>query len=248
MHQYILYQAYGSSGHVNECRYSLLKYLEHYNLNPPVDIGIIIYTDQPAFFESLSTFFHSFEMKEVSQNQINEWKGSDNFTHRAKIAIIKEFFENTEGDLLYFDTDTYITQPVEPVFENMTKGYFYMHEYEGELNTSVNPEFHKWVKFLATNKIEFNNKEVIFSNKLKMWNAGVLGIPGKYKYLLDDILALTDSVYSKFQKHIAEQFAFSYCLQNEGTIKSSEDSIVHYWNLKEFRHILKLFFKKNEEE
>jgi hypothetical protein len=59
---------------------------------------------------------------------------------------------------------------------------------------------------------------------------------------------LTDTIYPLFPKHIAEQFSFSYCLQKAGAVKESDQQVAHYWNLKEFRKILNVFFKKNEEE
>ncbi len=248
MHQYILYQAYGSLGHVNECRYSLLKFLEFYNLKPPAQIGMVIYTDQPSAFEAFSVFFHHFELKEISQEQLKQWRGPNNFTHRAKIEILKSFFQDREGNLLYFDTDTYIIKPVEPLFAKLAKGNFFLHEFEGILNKTENPAFHKWIKFLSSNQIHYNKGRVVFSDSLKMWNAGVIGIPGKNKDLLADILSLTDAVYSKFKKHIAEQFAFCYCFQKMGNVTSSKNEIVHYWNLKEFSFLLKVYFDRNEEE
>jgi hypothetical protein len=62
------------------------------------------------------------------------------------------------------------------------------------------------------------------------------------------VLALTDAIYSRFPKHIAEQFAFSYCLQKKAVVKSASEAIQHYWNLKEFRQPLRVFFEKNKEE
>ncbi|GAC1417596.1 MAG: hypothetical protein NVS9B7_08970 [Flavisolibacter sp.] len=248
MHQYILYQAYGTLGHINECRYSLLKFLEFYNLTPPAKIEMVIYTDQPSLFEAFSAFFHHFEIKEFSEEQLKQWRGANNFIHRAKIEILRSFFQDREGNLLYFDTDTYITKPVEPIFAELAKGNFYLHEFEGRLNKNENPAFHKWIKFLSSQQIDYNKGQVVFSESLKMWNAGVIGIPGENKDILKDILSLTDSVYSKFKKHIAEQFAFSYCFQKSGNVTSSKNEIVHYWNLKEFSLLLKVFFANNEEE
>ena len=57
----ILYQAYGGTDFINECRYSLLKYLQVYNLKPPASTGIYIYTDQEHLFSDFLPFFHKLE-------------------------------------------------------------------------------------------------------------------------------------------------------------------------------------------
>ncbi len=248
MQNYILYQAYGSIDHINECRYSLLKLLQIYNLKAPASTTVVIYTDQPAMFDAFTPFFQQFEMQAVNPQLIQKWRGAIDFVHRVKIEVIKDFFSRHEGNLLYFDTDTYIHQPLEPFFEAIEKGTFYLHEYEGIINQTANPIFQKWNDFLKTHALQYNGKRVELSNGIKMWNAGVIGINSNARYLLDDIMALTDTIYPLFPKHIAEQFSFSYCLQKVGNVKESDGQVAHYWNLKEFRKILNLFFKKNEEE
>src|SRR5206468_3387760 len=82
----------------------------------------------------------------------------------------------------------------------------------------------------------------------KMWNAGVIGLNSSKKEILKEVLSLTDAVYKQFPKHIAEQFAFSYCFQHAGEVMVADNRIEHYWNLKEFRNLLQVFFMQNSEE
>ena len=96
--------------------------------------------------------------------------------------------------------------------------------------------------------IEFGNKKFIYTKDFQIWNSGVLGLNAVLAPVMDDVLLMIDSIYKQFPKHIAEQVACSYCLKDKGTIKSAEESVAHYWNLKEFRSLLQQFFKKNEEE
>jgi hypothetical protein len=79
-------------------------------------------------------------------------------------------------------------------------------------------------------------------NELAMWNAGVLGFNTRYRYLLDEVLAFTDSEYPAFPKHIIEQFAFSVFFQQTDMVKCAAPYILHYWNLKEARQVLASFF------
>lgn len=244
----VLYQAYGGVDFVNECKYSLLKYLQVYNLNPPASTGIYIYTDQAHLFSDFLPFFPKLELIPLTKETIQKWRSPRNFVHRFKIEMMIDFLSRFEGNLLYCDTDTYIVAELEKTFSDITGETFYMHEYEGTIDRDKFPSFHKWEKFLSSTSIEFNGKQMQFNKSLQMFNAGVVGLSSDKKDILKDVLALTDGVYQKFPKHIAEQFAFSYCLQKQGVIKPADQTISHYWNLKEFRELLASFFSKNLEE
>lgn len=244
----ILYQAYGGMDFINECRYSLLKYLQVYNLKPPANTGIFIYTDQPHQFSDFLPFISKLELIPVTGDTVKKWRGKNDFVHRFKIEMMIDFFNGNDANLLYCDTDTYAINPLDEIFVDIEHGSFYMHEFEGIVDKQKFPSFRKWDKFLSETTIDYAGKQVEFSRNIQMFNAGVVGLPSKQKEILKDVLALTDSVYEKFPRHIAEQFAFSYCLQKNGIIKPSHHLLSHYWNLKEFRHFLKTFFLKNGEE
>lgn len=248
MQNAILYQAYGGPDHTNECRYSLLKYLQVYNLTPPADTALVIYTDAPEVFSDLAPFFHHLRTLPLTKETARRWRGSNNFVHRVKIEMLINFLSGFEGNVLYCDTDTYLTAPVQSIFNDLETGSFYMHQHEGPIDKSENPSFHKWERFLSTTTIAYNNQQVQFDKSLQMYNAGVVGLTSRHQAILQDVLALTDAVYTKFPRHIAEQFAFSYCLQKGGTIKTADHLVAHYWNLKEFRQLLKTFFTVNAEE
>ncbi|MBB1286735.1 hypothetical protein HRH25_20310 [Flavisolibacter sp. BT320] len=248
MQNAILYQAYGGTDYTNECRYSLLKYLQVYNLTPPAGTGLVIYTDTPAVFSDFAPFFHHLHIQPLTTETAQRWRGQSNFVHRLKIEMLIDFLAGFEGNVLYCDTDTYLTDSIEPVLNDLENGSFYMHQYEGAINKGENPSFYKWERFLSTTPLVYNNQQVQFDKSLQMYNAGVVGLNSRHKAVLQDVLALTDVVYEKFPKHIAEQFSFSYCLQKSGTVKTADHRVAHYWNLKEFRQLLKTFFTLNGEE
>ena len=75
-----------------------------------------------------------------------------------------------------------------------------------------------------------------------------MGLSVKYLPVLEDVLLLIDSIHQQFPKHITEQVAVSYCFGKTAPIKPSEHKVAHYWNLKEFRHLLTTFFTRNLEE
>lgn len=248
MRNFILYLAHSDLGYINECRFSLLKYLAVYNLKPPAHTAIAIYTDKPQLFEGFIPFFPHFEIKEISPEQIREWQGSVNYVHRAKPMVIKSFFKHFEGAVLFMDTDTYITAPIDALWEHIEKGEVVMHQSEGVIDSTKNIEFKKWDQFLKKNSIQFGGQTFQYSADFQVWNSGVLGVSQKQSPVFDDVVQLIDAIHAQFPKHITEQVACSYLLQQKATIHAANSSVVHYWNLKEFRKYLNVFFKKNEEE
>ncbi|HVG40401.1 MAG TPA: hypothetical protein VM888_02225 [Chitinophagaceae bacterium] len=245
---YILYLAHSNEGYINECRFSLLKYLSVYNLKPPTDTAVVIYTDKPALFENFIPFFTHFHLEEITSATVKDWQEGTGYVHRAKPKMIQDFFTKYKGDLIFFDTDTYITTPIEPLWNDMENGIIYMHQSEGIIDQTKNPEFKKWDNFLQKANLDYGNKKFEYVPHFQIWNSGVLGLKASLAPVIEDVLLLIDSIYKQFPKHIAEQVACSYCLQNHGTIKSAKEHVAHYWNLKEFRALLRSFFKKNEEE
>lgn len=248
MRNYILYLAHSDLGYINECRFSLLKYLSVYNLKPPAHTAIAIYTDKPQLFENFIPFFQHFEIQELTPAQIKEWQGAINYVHRAKPMVIKSFCKHFEGSLLFMDTDTYITAPIENIWNKIENGGVVMHQSEGVIDSSKNAEFRKWDLFLKNGNIQFGDQKFQYSADFEVWNSGVLGVSQKQLPLFDDVIQLIDAIHTQFPKHITEQVACSYLLQQKAKIYPAKDNIIHYWNLKEFRKFLNVFFRKNEEE
>lgn len=248
MQNFLLYLAHSHAGYINECRFSLLKFLAAYNLNPPAHTSVVVYTDHAELFENFIPFFKGFYIEPITDEQVQDWQAGTGYIHRVKPKMIQDFFSKYSGNLLFFDTDTYITESIEDIWLDITNGTIYMHQSEGVIDQKRNPDFKKWDNFLQKNSVTFGNKKMIYSPNFEVWNSGVLGINQSYATVMEEIVQLMDSLYQQFPKHIAEQVACSYCLQQAGTIKSAREKVQHYWNLKEFRLLLQAFFTKNEEE
>lgn len=101
MQKSILYIAF-SLDEVYECAYSILKYLEVYNLKPPVDHSLTIYTNYPEMLEAYGSFFNRFLLRPIPN-------GAD------KQFIISEFKKENGENSLYLDSNTY---PVKEVDDN----------------------------------------------------------------------------------------------------------------------------------
>jgi hypothetical protein len=93
MQKSILYIA-SSLDEVYECAYSILKYLAVYNLKPPAEHSLIIYTNYPELLEAYGSFFNHFELRPIEQS-----KGEE--------SIVSEFKKETGENYLYLHSHTY---------------------------------------------------------------------------------------------------------------------------------------------
>ena len=93
MQKSILYIA-PSIDEAYECAYSILKYLEVYNLKPPVDHSVVVYTSHPNLLEAYGTFFNSFQLRPVPSNTDKE-------------SLISAFKQEVGQNVLYFTSNEY---------------------------------------------------------------------------------------------------------------------------------------------
>jgi len=87
---------------VYEIAYSILKYLEMYNLKPPADHSLVVYTNYPNLIEAYGAFFHRFQLRPVPEL-------SD------KQSIVSDFTKETGGNVLYFKSNEYPVKDVNAV-------------------------------------------------------------------------------------------------------------------------------------
>lgn len=99
MRKSILYIA-STLDEVYECAYSILKYLEVYNLKPPTDHSLVIYTNYPELLEAYGSFFNRFELRQVAVTA-------------NKQMIISEFENESGSTIFYLDSHTYVVKEID---------------------------------------------------------------------------------------------------------------------------------------
>ena len=231
---------YGRIDVFHECQFSLLRLLSIYEKNniPPPEI--IIYTDNPGQFLPFRGRL-VLHILEISMSQIQEWRGSIDFIFRPKIEMLLDCAPRYTGKLLYTDSDTYCLQPLEPLFDLLSDSSVILHKCEGSIGQPSNLHTKKWKGFLRGQ----TKSGLSAALKMSMWNAGTIGFTPVQAPLLQEVLATTDEVHRKFPKHTVEQFAFCYTFQKHHLhLEEAAPFLFHYWNLKEFRVVLKRFFQK----
>lgn len=93
MQKSILYIA-TSTDEAYECAYSILKYLEVYNLKPPADHSMVVYTNAPHLLEAYGTFFNRFQLRPLPVD-------------KNKQAIIFDFRKEAGDNVMYFISNEY---------------------------------------------------------------------------------------------------------------------------------------------
>jgi hypothetical protein len=230
---YIVYQAHSHPTLYYETVYSVYSCL--LNNNDLDDIEFIIYTDNIIFFNHY--FSHlKINYEYIPSSLLAEWKGEFNFIHRLKIKMLQDALTKYRGNFIYVDSDTYFVSSTTKVFADISQGTLFMHCYEKNLDRS------RIYKPLLNYKTIFSDTEIMFTNKIQIWNAGAIGMNNESNVLLAKILLLTDHLYKYYQRHIIEQFAFSYIFQQIAIIQPLDKEIYHYWFLKEFRDYLSIIF------
>ncbi|HTM66154.1 MAG TPA: hypothetical protein VL093_07540 [Flavipsychrobacter sp.] len=239
---HIVLQAYGNKDILHECAFALLSLCRHQSREELAALHIGIYTDQPEYFEALRHGLN-IQYKTIGAALLKQWRGTINFVHRVKIEILRDYVKEYQGQILYLDTDIVFAENINGIFQSIVDGKLYMHIMEGFVHDSDNAILQKLSRFLRGNRFDSFNSALRIPGNVTMWNAGVLGFSTDHAYLLEDVLAFTDFVYPRFQKHVVEQFAFSLYFQNTSQIHTAHTHIYHYWNLKELRPILGSFFR-----
>lgn len=226
-----VYQAYGNEDILNQSIFSICSLLRFSKDIPGLQIQI--YTDKK---EKLENFFRDYPIcliREITSQELKEWRGEIDFLHRVKIEILLDAWKkNKSADLFYCDGDTFFTQSPSLLIQSVNRSTSLMHVFESKLNEYKDPLTKKIFKFIKGKVFELSNSSISIPVSTEMWNAGFIGISNENQKLLQSVLELTDVMYSQYQKHVIEQLAFSYFLQTQGTIKSADDILIHYWDQK----------------
>lgn len=227
----LLFQAY-TSQQVAGCRYFLLKYLAIYNLKPPAQTTVVIYTNEPEAFEGFTNFFPHFQMPELL------WDTS--VQALTKTRLLQQTFLQTGGNVLYCDAATYPLQPLESVFADIEKGAVYLHapqrHNESELQSALGKN--------AALRDKTATAVAAPQSRITVWDTAVVGINKHHNQQLQTLLQKEEAAPNK----LATDYAYTTVLSETGKLKSAAKFIFDYSAFKEFNQLLETFFIKTEEE
>ena len=153
---YILFQAYGTQGILDECLYCILSFVKVSSKWSRENITIVVFTDNPTSFEKAKDCKLNLIIEPITTEQIKLWRGKIDFVHRVKIKIIEIFLSKYQGNMLYLDTDIYFLQDPKPLFERIEKGEILMDKRDGRLNEGNNIGIKKTYNRFLKNAVLFN--------------------------------------------------------------------------------------------
>ena len=208
---------------------SLVSLLLVYGQRRP-EFRIVVLTDLPERFDCLKAWI-PLDARLLTRDQIQELSGPSGFVLRAKIAAMAQIHSETQGNLLFIDTDTIVRRRLEKIFKSLDAGGCFLHKKEWPLREGrkLHPE-------LCPQDLEFtleSGMKIQITGDTEMWNSGVVGIPASAGALLRDALELCDRFYEVFPGWHVEQFSLSIILQATGRLRGCRREIFHYWHNKE---------------
>jgi hypothetical protein len=239
----LVLQAYGRPRILQEARFAILTFL-HFALGRG-GWKVVVYTDEPGAFATLG---RGVVTEPMDAARLARWRGDIDFVHRVKLEVLLDCAARHPGTLLYVDSDTYFMRDPWALYAQLGDGTALMHECEGRLVERKNGIFRKMHRFVRTHDLPLPSGEVVrMPETTAMWNAGVVGLAPANVPLLRRALALTDVMHRLYPKHVTEQLAVSYVLQNALDLRATDDAIYHYWrSCPEIEPVLAGFFAAHE--
>lgn len=250
----ILFLAYGSDSNCFQARFCILTL--YYHVRGDFDgIRIVVYTDKPDHFTRFAPSM-PLTVEVMSKTVIQQYKGPLGFIHRVKACIIRDCFAKYQANIFYLDADTYVTQSPIPLLQRISPATSIMNTNDYDLN-SASERFENTDWLLIRRAVKdytytLAGKPISIPLATRMWNAGVIGMSQQNAALVEQVIELSDQIYANKRVFTAEQFAFSYFLQNKTNLISSGDVIFHYWHAwgpnnhkHTYTYHINLFFKKH---
>nr|WP_121273055.1 hypothetical protein [Pedobacter schmidteae] len=232
----LVYLSYGNDAEYRRTVFSILSFCAWCGdcLNTT---RIVVYTDALIFFDA---YLKDIEVEYVflSEEQLKEMSGPDDFIHRRKVAVINFTFEKyPDLDQLFIDSDTFFISPASILFKPQHKQESFMHirEYRIEEAPTIFGVFNQqnfpmsFIDYIEQRDFEVGGKNIHFTQQYYSWNSGVLGLSKYFFAYMPDVIRLTDLFFSGSKWFVSEQLAFSFVLQDVTEIKPSGHLIMHYW-------------------
>ncbi len=223
----LLYLVFGDNVQNHfQANFSILSFLKQ---AASVLEGILVVTDAPDYYNQLDS---AVEVYAIQNDTLKEWKGEYDFFWRVKIKAL-EFAANKYpgSSLLYIDTDTFLHGSLPALAHELAAGVAFMHESEGILSALTSKtEQRMWQQIKGKT---FGGIEM--SAGVRMWNAGVVAIPGQ-QALAAIALALRvcdDLSARRVTPRLIEQFSLSVSLAATFPLREAKPYIGHYWSVKE---------------
>lgn len=224
MQHFLLFQVGDNRQRIYQCQYALLQYLAIYNLKPPADTGVVLYTTRPSEFDAYTSFFPSFTMRQAPET--------------PKAALLQQTLQEHNGNIIYCDTDVYPIKPLATVFQTIEKGkaYLLLKQWNKE-NTLVKTLLSEYEKKIRGRKAHAPKEVATLP--------AVIGVNHIHVPQLQKATALIHTPTTDATFEQVESKAFQEAFEKGNT---SWTSFATYQSSAAFKELLPVFFQRNAEE
>lgn len=221
----LVYLAFGDKTYLLEARYSILSalsFLRDYN-----ELRITIFTDKPDYFLDLPV-----ETSSISTVELDLLKGPFNYFARPKLVLLRKILEQSQGKVIFVDTDTYFIKSPLELFTAISDSVFVLHKNEGDLFINHQVFANRLKEKFPTLKVSGTSSGSVdlVPGNCPYWNSGVIGLSIERLTSLDRTLNIIDSLDPACFGPTIEQLFLGLVFHNEGVITPAEDFVIHYWD------------------
>jgi hypothetical protein len=213
-----LYLVFGQDKFFLESKLSIASIL-HFSQQEAFDYQIVIYTDQPNFYQHETIVVHT-----INEQTIKEWSGENNYIYRSKIACMKDCMQGYPQDnIVMMDTDTVFKHHPKHILMHISPNQCIMHFNEGRPSLQL-------TEALKKEKIKTITNVLPNTASGHIWNSGVIGIHPTNHAIIQQIIEFNDAFYKETRYFATEQYAFSIVLESCLKLVSAHHSVFHYWH------------------
>jgi hypothetical protein len=239
--------AFGKEEIFNQGILAMVSLFQKDRIHERNDTKIVLYTDQPAYFE---TYFKEgikfFDIQHRTMEGFKEWMSKPGNKHknlhRVKLKSLEDICARyPDSQVILLDTDTYLLESLQGHFERLKGNETFMHKDEGCVSKGGKPGLRSHRRFFRTHKLTVEGKTFELPKNFHMFNAGVVGIDTRHADLIQKMIRGHDDIFEQTQYYNAEQFMIGYTLQTHTQLKATDDVIRHWWYLKEFQATIERF-------
>lgn len=237
--KHLLIVCYGAQKFYKEATFLLLSLCRWQYSDSIEDTHIYLYTEHPERWQSLPPL--PITIVPIAAYMDN-WCGKNKYTYRLKTEALAHLAARVQGAIIQLDTDTVITQPLQPLWQAIESGHRFMHLPEGLVQSKQNPTLRSIYQQVKAAPIE-GVKHLKPLDQYMLWNSGLIGLKALDLPLIHETVQLIDALYDPNKPiRVIEQYALSIILSDAGTITPAYPFAIHYWCLPEATIILDNFF------
>jgi len=224
--RYIIYSALRNKELAYETLYSLLTVFA--DKRAAKEIKAVIYTNhKDTFMKEIekNDYPHLDKVifEEVADDTLAEWI-SDGYVYIVKIHVIRDFLYKYKANVLFIDSDMYITGDLFTLFDLIEKSEFVMYTERSSLINQYLIKIKIFDLFRSFAAVDDNLTKLNYKHYL----SGSLGINREYGYITDDAIRLCKRLFRYTRAQESEETAFSSIIQNIGKVNTADDVMQDY--------------------